>query len=294
MKRLKMATARCRPPGAAVPPAVSRRAALAVVAGLVLLSATAGCRRPETANRVRVSGASTVYPIVVMAGEALRAGEVLVEAQAGGSTRGFEDTVAGRNDLGAMARDPTAEEAAQIITFPIALDGVGIVVHASNPLPAISTGELRRIYTKELASWRQLGGTETPIVAVGKAAGHATLETFLDHTGLDRDHLAVDVVAGDNAQVIRVVANTPGAIGYVSLGEVVHGIEAGMALRLVPLDGVAPTLQAVADGRYPMSRTLFLVSRGEPTGASRKLIDFLRSDPGRAVIERGRYVPFAG
>ncbi|RMH17779.1 MAG: phosphate ABC transporter substrate-binding protein, partial [Acidobacteria bacterium] len=240
---------------------------------------------------VRVSGASTVYPIVVMAGEELRRQGILVEAQAGGSTRGFEDTVAGRNDLGAMARDPTPAEASQILTFPIAYDGVGVVVHASNPLAGVSTEDLRRIYAKEVTSWAELGGADAPIVVVTKAAGHATLETFLHHTGLGRTELQADVVGGDNAQVIRVVANTENAIGYVSLGEVLHAIEEGMPLRLVPLDGVEPTLEAVADKSYPMARTLYLIARDEPQGASRALLDFLRSAEGARIIERGRYVP---
>ena len=64
------------------------------------------CKTGEPLERVRVTGASTLYPIVQMAGEKLKSeGVLLVEAQAGGSTRGFEDTIAGRNQMGAMARE---------------------------------------------------------------------------------------------------------------------------------------------------------------------------------------------
>lgn len=279
----------------------ARQPALPVTVWVLALAAWAlcGCAPADrTENVVRVTGASTVYPIVVMAGEVLHAeGGVEVRAQAGGSTRGFEDTLAGRNDLGAMARDPTPEEAAQVLSFPIALDGVGIVVHGDNPVPALTTEDLRRIYREEVTLWSDFGGTvaggdgDDEIVVVTKAEGHATLQSFLDHTGLDREELKVDVVAGDNAQVIRVVTNTPGAIGYVSMGETQLSIDAGMPLRLVRLDGVEPTREAVSAGTYPMKRTLYLVSKEEPTGASLKLLDFLRGEEGRAVIERGGYVP---
>lgn len=264
------------------------------IALIGLIGFAAACRPPaaEESSRVRVSGASTLYPIVVMAGEELKQNDdVTVEAQAGGSSRGFEDTIAGRNDLGAMARELTPEEDAQVAKYPVARDGVGIVVHASNPVAGLATEDLRRIYRKELRDWRPLGGPDAEIVVVTKAEGHATLETFLAHTGLGRAELRVDVVAGDNAQVIRVVANTPNAVGYVSLGEVLHAIEIGMPLRLVELDGVAPSLATVADRTYPMYRTLYLVSKREPAGASRALLDFLASDRGRQVIERGKYVP---
>ena len=270
----------------------ARLAALALAATVGVFAS--GCKRPAGAeNRIRISGASTIYPIVVMAGEALAASgsDLRIEAQAGGSSRGFEDTVAGRNDLGAMAREPSPEELQQVLRFPIAYDGVGVVVHASNPLTRITTAELRRIYRQEVDNWQALGGADEPIVAVTKAAGHATLETFLEHTGLDRSELRVDVVGGDNAQVIRVVANSPGAVGYVSLGEVAHSIEVGMPLRLLELDGVAPTLDNVAARSYPMFRVLYLVSKGEPRGASRAFLDFLGSAEGRQIIEQGKYVP---
>jgi phosphate transport system substrate-binding protein len=265
--------------------------ALAAVALATVAIVVSACGRPPDGLKVRVTGASTLYPIVMMAGEELKSRGWSVEAQAGGSSRGFEDTITGRNDLGAMARELTAEEEAQVRKFPIAHDGVAVMVHASNPVAGLTTEDLRRIYRKEIDNWKELGGDDDVIVVVTKAAGHATLEVFLEHTGLAHVELAVDVVGGDNAQVLRVVANTEGAIGYVSMGEAIHSIEAGMPLRLLALDGVEPTLAAVADGRYPMVRTLYLISREEPREASRVLLDFLAGDDGRRVIERGRYVP---
>lgn len=263
-------------------------------AGLAVLALVAACTRPDMDKQVRVSGASTLYPVLVMAGEELQKSKgIAVAAQGGGSSRGFEDTVAGRNDMGAMARELTPEEEAQVKKFPVALDGIGIVVHATNPVPGLTTEDLRRIYRKDERNWSTFGGPDAEIVVVSKAEGHATLESFLEHTGLKRSELAVDVVGGDNAQVIRVVENTKNAIGYVSLGEVLHSIASGLPLRLVPLDGVEPTLETVASRTYPMYRTLYLISREEPQGASRVLLDFLTTDEaGRRVIERGKYIPF--
>ncbi len=254
-----------------------------------------GCERnPARHMTVRITGASTVYPIVQMAGEELRQRHQLnIEAQAGGSTRGYEDTVAGRNDMGAMARDLLPQERQHVKAFPIAYDGVGIVVHASNPVDGVSTAQLRQIYRKETRNWTALGGSDGTIVVVTKAEGHATLETFLNHTGLDRSELQADVVGGNNAQVIRVVANTPKAIGFVSMGEVIHAIEIGMPLRLIKLDGVEPTLERVADKSFPMYRTLYLIAKTEPKGGSRILLEYLHSNAGKALIKRGKYVPLS-
>ncbi len=252
-----------------------------------------GCRRPK-AEQVIVTGASTVYPIVQMAGEELRRTKGLeVMPQGGGSTRGFEDCVAGRNNLGAMARELTPEEKAQVTAFPIAYDGVGIVVYATNKIPAITTDDLRKIYRKQVTQWSAFAGSEMPIVVVHKAEGHALREVFMKHTGLSPEEMTkhTDVTAGDNAQVIRVIANTAGAIGYVSLGEVIKAAEAGLAVRLVKFDGIEPVMENVTNKTYPLFHPLYLVSKGEPTGGSRILLDFLQTPEGKAVIRQGNYVP---
>jgi phosphate transport system substrate-binding protein len=252
-----------------------------------------GCRRPQ-AEQVVVTGASTVYPIVQMAGEELRRTKGLnVMGQGGGSTRGFEDCIAGRNSLGAMARELTPEEKAQVLAFPIAYDGVGIVVHASNQIVGVTTDDLRRIYRKQVTNWSDFGGQNASIVVVHKAEGHALREVFMNYTGLTPDEMTkfTDVTAGDNAQVIRVIANTANAIGYVSLGEVIKAAEAGQPVRLVVFNGIEPVMENVTNKTYPLFHPLYLISKGEPKGGSRVLLDFLRGPEGKAIIRQGNYVP---
>jgi phosphate transport system substrate-binding protein len=252
-----------------------------------------GCRRPQ-AEQVVVTGASTVYPIVQMAAEELRRTKGLnVMGQGGGSTRGFEDCIAGRNSLGAMARELTPEEKAQVIAFPIAYDGVGIVVHASNQIAGLTTEQLRQIYRKQTTNWSSFGGRNDRIVVVHKAEGHATREVFMNYTGLTPDEMTsnTDVTAGDNAQVIRVIANTANAIGYVSLGEVIKAAETGLPVRLVRFNGIWPVMENVTNKTYPLFHPLYLISKGEPQGGSRVLLDFLRSPQGKAIIRQGNYVP---
>src|SRR4051812_22173745 len=149
---------------------------VALAASLIAPAAflTNGCQRRQT-EQIVVTGASTVYPIVQMAAEELRRTKGIdVMAQGGGSTRGFEDCIAGRNSLGAMARELTPEEKTQVIAFPIAYDGVGIIVHASNQLAAVTTGDLQQIYRKQITNWSSFGGRNDRIVVVHKAEGHAT------------------------------------------------------------------------------------------------------------------------
>jgi phosphate transport system substrate-binding protein len=268
---------------------------VALTASLIAHAAllTSGCHRRQT-EQVVVTGASTLYPIVQMAAEELRRTKGLdVTAQGGGSTRGFEDCIAGRNSLGAMARELTPEEKAQVVTFPIAYDGVGIVVHASNQIAGLTTEQLRQIYRKQITNWSSFGGRDDRIVLVHKGEGHATREVFMKYLALTPDEMTryTDVTAGDNAQVIRVIANTANAIGYVSLGEVIKASEAGQPVRLVKFNGIEPVMENVTNKTYPLFHPLYLISKGEPKGGSRVLLDFLRSPEGKTIIRQGNYVP---
>lgn len=115
----------------------------------------------------------------------------------------------------------------------------------------------------------------------------------MNYTGLAPEEMTrhTDVTAGDNAQVIRVIANTANAIGYVSLGEVIKAAEDGQRVRLTKLNGIEPVIENVTNKTYPLSHPLYLISKVEPQGGSRVLLDFLRSPEGKAIIRKGNYVP---
>src|SRR5204863_6974378 len=103
----------------------------------------------------------------------------------------------------------------------------------------------RQIYRKHITSWASFGGRNERIVVVHKGEGHALREVFMKYTGLTPDEVTryTDVTAGDNAQVIRVIANTANAIGYVSLGEVIKAAESGQPVRLVKFNGIEPLME---------------------------------------------------
>jgi ABC-type phosphate transport system substrate-binding protein len=50
-------------------------------------------------------------------------------------------------------------------------------------------------------------------------------------------------------------------------------------------------MENVTNRTYPLFHPLSLISKGEPKGGSRVLLDFLRSPEGKAIIRQGNYVP---
>lgn len=266
---------------------------LSTVATLVLV---AGCFGPGGGEAgpttVQVTGSSTLAPLAAEMGKRFEARrpDVRIDVQAGGSARGIADVRRGLADVGMISRAPGPGEA-DLHAVAVARDGIAPIVHADNPVPRLTGQEIRALWRGEIESWSELGGPPRPVTVVNKAEGRATLDRFLDHFGLRRSEIEADVVVGANQHAIRSVAGDRGAVGYVSIGEAAVEAERGVAIRAVPLDGVEPTAENVADGRYPFLRLLHFVTVGEPTGVVRDFVEFSRSSAVHDLVRAHSFVP---
>lgn len=244
-------------------------------------------------ERFLLTGSSTVAPILTQVAEELHAADpaLVIDVEMGGSSRGIADARAGRCDIGMASRELSAEESAGLVTERLAYDGIALIVNAANPLAAVTREQVIAIYRGELADWAQLGLAAGEITVVNKAGGRATLDVFLEHFGLKSSEIRADAVIGDNAQGVRLVAGDPLAIAYVSIGEALSAVGRGEAIRLLALDGVAPSKQTVADGSYPLRRTLYLLFPGEPDETGRRILAHLAGERGRAIMTGLGFVP---
>ncbi|MBB1161637.1 phosphate ABC transporter substrate-binding protein [Aquariibacter albus] len=270
----------------------SRRRLLA--AGLLapLLAGRPAGLRAQAEDRLLLSGSSTVAPLVLEIAkrfESLNPG-VRIEVQTGGSSRGLSDARQGRVAFGMVSRALKPEEAA-LLAYPLARDGIGLIVHRSNPVAALSAAQVQAIYTGQVRDWAAVGGPVRPISVVHKAEGRSTQELFLQHFGLVNSAVKPQVVIGDNAQGLKTVAGNPGAIGYVSIGSAEFEAGLGTPIRLLPMDGVPATVAEVQRGRFPISRPLNLVSAQAPTGLAARFLAYARSPAVHDLVREQFFVP---
>jgi phosphate transport system substrate-binding protein len=205
---------------------------------------------------------------------------VEVDVQSSGSSRGIHDAREGLADLGMVSRALTADEA-DLDAYTIAIDGVALITHRSNPVAAQNREQIIGIYTDRINRWSEIGGPDRPITDVNKAEGRSTLELFLAHFGLRNSEVKPDVVIGDNAQGLKTVAGNPWSIGYVSIGSAEYEATHGGPIRLMPLDGVEASMATVRNGTYPLTRRLNLVARGRARELALTFIEFARSEAAR-------------
>lgn len=249
-------------------------------------------------ERFLLTGSSTIAPILQLVAEDLHAADptLVIDVETGGSSRGIQDAQARQCDVGMASRDLKPEESAGLDQRLIAYDGVAMIVNRANPLSALDRQQVIDIYTGVLGDWKDLAGVEGEfgegeIYVVNKAEGRATLTVFLEHFKLKNSAIQADAVIGDNAQGVRMVAGNPQAIAYVSIGEALSAVERGEPIRLVALDGVAPTKASVADGSYPLRRNLYLLFPGEPDATGQKILTHLASARGREILTQLGFTP---
>jgi len=248
---------------------------------------------PHT-QKIVLTGSSTVAPLAAEIGkrfESLHPG-VRVDVQTGGSSRGIADSRRGLADIGMASRSLKSEED-DLHGFTIARDGVCMIVHGDNPVQELTDEQIVAIYADAINNWKEVGGHDAPITVVNKSEGRATLEVFLHYFKLDSPEIRADVVIGDNEQGIKTVAGNPNAIGYVSIGTAEFDSHSGVPIKLLPADGVEATTANLANETFPISRPLNLVTKNEPTGLIKELIDFARSDKVHDLVKELYFVPIA-
>lgn len=271
-----------------------KRGWLLLVLGLLAAWVGWSMTRPagQTPQKLVLTGSSTVAPLVAEIArryESLHP-EVRIDVQSGGSSRGVNDARSGVADIGMVSRALKPEEA-DLHADTIALDGIGIILNTANPVAELGAEQIVAIYTGRITDWKAVGGPDAPIVVVNKAEGRSTLELFLQHFRLRNSDIRPQVVIGDNQQGIKTVAGNPDAIGYVSIGSAEYEAGHGVAIKLLPLDGVAASVANVRNRSFPLSRPLNLVTLPDASALARDFIAFARSERVHDIVEAQYFVP---
>lgn len=243
-------------------------------------------------QRLVLTGSSTVAPLV---GEIARQFESLnsgvrIDVQTGGSSRGINDTRNGIADIGMVSRALKANES-DLHAFTIALDGISVILHADNPVAALSKQQIADIYTGKITNWKSIGGPDARITVVNKAEGRSTLELFLQYFQLRNSQIKPHIIIGDNPQGIKTIIGNSHAIGYVSIGAAEYEAERGAPIRLLALNGISASVDNVHSGVFPLSRPLNLITAHVPKGLAERFIMFARSQQIYALVEAQYFVP---
>lgn len=239
---------------------------------------------------VAADGSTSMEAVIGALGEAfeLKYGDVRVTYNPTGSGAGIQAVLDGRCDIGLSSRALKDTERGLTATV-LAYDGIAVIVHPDNPVADLRTGEIAAIFTGEVADWSEIGGASGEIVRIGREAGSGTrngFESATDTAGVCQYRQEL-TSSGD---VVTTVAQNPNAIGYASLASVKDSV------KVVAVDGVMPTEDAIRDGSYGIRRPFLLVTRsGErPSESVQKFFDFIASPEAAEIIAAAGAVAAVG
>ncbi|MGV0106721.1 ABC transporter substrate-binding protein [Nostoc sp. DSM 114160] len=242
-------------------------------------------------GKLVLTGSSTIAPLAAEIGKRFESQHpgARVDVQSGGSSRGVSDARQGVANVGMVSRALKPEEN-DLKTFSIARDGVTVILHKDNPVKSLNDKQVVDIYTGKVTNWKQVGGKDGAITVVNKAEGRSTLELFTHYFKLKNTDIKAQVVIGDNQQGIKTVAGNPNAIGYVSIGSAENSAANGVAIKLLPVNGIAATTANVQNGTFPISRPLNLVTKTQPQGLTKAFLDFAQSQQVSDIVQKQNFV----
>lgn len=244
-------------------------------------------------GKLFITGSSTMCSLIAEISKRFQSlhPEVRIEVQCGGSGRGVSDALSGKADIGMVSRTLSDKEK-NLYSFPIARDGVSIILHKSNPVKFLSDARIADIYTGKITNWKKVGGRDAPIRVVNAQKGYSSAELFVHYFKIDYDDIKAAIVAGDNPARITAVTDNPNAIAYVSSGEAERKAASGVPIKVLPIHNVTPTNRNIITGNYPITRPLMLVTNKLPSGMAKAFIDFCLSSSVVDLIERYDFVPY--
>jgi len=256
--------------------------------------ALGGCRGSGEASttQLRVQGSTTVQPIAEMAKEMYESKhpDVTVFVSGVGSSAGIEAVAAGTCEIGTSSRDLKPEEASLgLVDTPIAHDAIAVIVNPGNPIKGLTKAQVSAIFEGKITNWREVGGPDLEIGLVNRDEASGTREAFSKIVLEKRPFDPTAAVLPGTGQVRFVVAQSEGAIGYISVGFVDKSVKA------LSIDGVAPTEKNITSKTYPVARLLHMLTKGEPKGLAKDFLEFVLSPEVQdTVVRDAGFLPMGG
>ena len=263
----------------------------------------------ELSGSFKIIGSNTVTPLTtVWAEEFMKMNpKVNIAVSGPGSGVGIAAMINGTTDIAQVSRQMKTKEYDQAknqginpYEIQVATDALSIVVHPSNPVSELTIAQLSAIYTNEITSWKEVGGSDAPIVAIARDTNSGTHVFFKEQVvqmkELDTENKALEygqevLFLPSTEGGVTEVARNPNAIFYPGLGYLNDQIKPLAIKKTGDESAVLPSVETALDGTYPIARPLLYYTNGEPTGVTKEFIDYCLSPEGQAMVAEVGYVP---
>ena len=263
------------------------------MAVLLLISVTAV--PPVLAGNIVIKGSTTVLPIAQRVAEAYMAEnpDVRISISGGGSGNGIKALIDGMTDIADSSRFIKDKEVKQAVEngqypvpFAVAYDCIVPVVHRENSVADMTLDQLKAVYQGQIKNWKELGGADKKIAVISRDTSSGTFEVWEKIVMRKERVYPGALLQASNGAVVQAVSSNRNAIGYIGLGYVNEDV------KVLTVNGVQGSAETTLNGVFPISRPLYMFTRGWPTGDTLRFITYLlHPEKGQKLVGDVGYVP---
>src|SRR5207249_2493650 len=210
-----------------------------------------------------------------------------------GSATGFAALIDKTAAIGMASRPAKPEEIAngkakgvEMKETIVAYDGIAVIVNTANPIKSLTKKQVEQIFTGEITDWSAVGGSGGKISIYTRNTSSGTYSDFKELAMKKRDYAPGSQKMAGNEQIASEVGRNPAGIGYVGMAYTKAG-----GVKVVSIDGAAPSIQSVQNHSYPYWRPTFYYTNGEPGGIAKTFVDFTLSSVGQKIVNQVGFVP---
>jgi phosphate transport system substrate-binding protein len=217
-----------------------------------------------------------------------------IELQPFNTASGLDAVASGAADLAGSVRPSSGSAVDSGLTFtPVAWDGLVLITSPSNPVSSLTLQQVHDIYYGKITNWKDVGGNDSPMDVFAVASPGDGVEFSLRKLlfGRGSQPVAAPRLYVNTTQLEASVALDPRGFGVSTLSSVAGNSK----IKMLRIDGVAPSISTVASGSYPLFTEVYLVTNpSSPKAADAKaFVDFTQSDKGAAVLRQHSLLPYS-
>lgn len=167
---------------------------------------------------------------------------------------------------------------------PMAWDGIAVIANFANPLTELTGEQVRRLFTGQSRRWSDFEGADQQVEIIARIGNDNLTAGFETSLGIPGRLVRSSTTARSDQQVLRLVSGRDAAVSYMSLGAALRAQEDGIPIRILTIDGVEPGEPTVASGRYPLKRSVLLLTALQRDPLTASFLSFIQSSAGQSLI----------
>ncbi len=166
--------------------------------------------------------------------------------------RGFQSLVEGQADLVMASRpmtksemDAAATKGIQVVSKELGRVCLAIVTNAANPVESLTVEQLRKIFTGQITNWKDVGGSDEPILVTTRAVPGTGAGVIFQKEILQGASYAPGHVVMDTYRRTMLTVSEKHAIGYIPTSSIYYGVRCPNGTKVLGLksdDHASPVL----------------------------------------------------